>query len=177
MVFEEETIRKQIVYEGKIINVETHDIKLPDGEVGYREIIKHPGGVCILARDEDNKILFVRQYRKPMEEYFLELPAGKIEKELTPYENAIKELEEETGYIAGSLKKIGEFASTPGILDEVIHLYIAKDLTKGEVGGDDDEFIDLYRLSDEDIEILIKNNEIKDFKTITAFLLAKNYYE
>lgn len=177
MVFEEETIKKEVVYEGKIINVEAHSIKLPDGKVGFREIIKHPGGVCILARDENNKILLVRQYRKPMEEYFLELPAGKIEKELTPYENAIKELEEETGYIAGSLKKIGVFAATPGILDEVIHLYIAKDLKKGEVGGDDDEYIDLYRLSDKEMETMIKNNEIKDFKTITAYLLAKNYYE
>ncbi len=177
MVFKEETIKKETIYEGKIINLETHDIRLPDGKVGFREIIKHPGGVCILARDENNKILLVRQYRKPMEEYFLELPAGKIEKELTPYENAIKELEEETGYIASSLQKIGEFASTPGILDEVIHLYIAKDLSKGVKGGDDDEYLDLYRLSDEEMESMIRKNEIKDFKTITAYLLSRNYYD
>ncbi len=172
MDFMEETLSKKQIYEGKIITVETHQIKLMDGQEGFREIVHHPGGVCILARDENQRILMVRQYRKPMEEAYLELPAGKLEPDLTPMENAFKELEEETGYKAESLKELGAYATSPGYSDELIHLFVAGELSLGVKGGDDDEFIDIIRLTDEEFIHGIKVGTIKDLKTVACYTLS-----
>ncbi|HSL86988.1 MAG TPA: NUDIX hydrolase, partial [Bacteroidales bacterium] len=140
MEFIEDTLSKKDLYNGKIIKLETHEVRLADGKTAMREIVRHPGGVCILAKDQDEKILLVKQFRKPMEEAYLELPAGKLEINLTPEENASKELEEETGYKCEHLRFLGAFASSPGYSDEMIHLYAAEGLYKGQKGGDDDEF-------------------------------------
>lgn len=177
MIFREDTITKEELYNGKIISLETHEVELIDGKSAFREIVRHPGGVCILARDEQGRILMVKQFRKPMEEAYLELPAGKLEKELTPYENAIKELEEETGYKCRSLKSLGAFATSPGFSDELIHLFVAVDLYQGEKGGDDDEFIDLIRLTDEEFQNGIEDGTIKDLKTVACYTLGKQYEE
>lgn len=172
MKFREETLSKKTIYEGKIITIETHQVKLPDDQEGFREIVHHPGGVCILARDNENRILLVKQYRKPMEEAYLELPAGKLEKDLTPTENALKELEEETGYKAKKLKELGAYASSPGYSDEMIHLFVADELEPGTRGGDDDEFIDIIRLTDEEFKKGILSGTIKDLKTVACYTLS-----
>lgn len=175
MLFREDTISKEELYNGKIISLETHQVELVDGKNAFREIVRHPGGVCILARDEQGKILMVKQFRKPMEEAYLELPAGKLEKDLTPQENALKELEEETGYRCKALKSIGAFATSPGYSDELIHLFVAEGLYLGEKGGDEDEFIDLIRLTDEEFETGIAEGSIKDLKTVACYSLEKRY--
>lgn len=175
MLFREDTISKEELYNGKIISLETHQVELIDGKSAFREIVRHPGGVCILARDEEGKILLVKQFRKPMEEAYLELPAGKLEKDLTPDENALKELEEETGYKCRSLKRLGAFATSPGYSDELIHLFVAEGLTLGKIGGDDDEFIDLVRLTDEEFRDGIEKGKIKDLKTVACYTLGKQY--
>lgn len=172
MNFMEDTLSKKQIYKGKIITVETHQVKLADNQEGFREIVHHPGGVCILARDEDHKILMVKQYRKPMEEAYLELPAGKLEKELTPMENAFKELEEETGYKTETFKELGAYATSPGYSDEMIHLFVAGDLVPGVKGGDDDEFIDIIRLTDEEFMTGIREGTIKDLKTVACYTLS-----
>lgn len=173
MDFMEDTISKKDLYTGKIITLETHHVKLSDGKVAFREIIRHPGGVCLMARDEEGKILLVKQFRKPMEEAYLELPAGKLEKNLTPEENAVKELEEETGYKCRQIISLGAFATSPGYSDEMIHLYEAKGLYPGVKGGDDDEFIDIIRMTDEEFMDGIRTGIIKDLKTVTAYTLSK----
>jgi ADP-ribose pyrophosphatase len=173
MDFFEHTLERNEVFQGKIITLETQMVEVQDGNTAYREIVRHPGGVCILARDENDKILLVRQYRKPMEEAYLELPAGKLEKNLTPYENAVKELEEETGYRCDDLIHLATLATSPGFCDEKIHLYMAKKLEKGIKGGDDDEFISLVRLSDAEFIEHIKTGQIKDAKTVAAYSLSK----
>ena len=173
MDFMEDTISKKDLYEGKIITLETHEVKLADGNIAFREIVRHPGGVCILARDEEGRILLVKQFRKPMEEAYYELPAGKLEKNLTPVENAVKELEEETGYKCKELISLGAFATSPGYSDEMIHLYEARGLYEGVKGGDDDEFIEIIRLSDDEFMDHIRKGAIKDLKTVTAYTLSK----
>ncbi len=173
MQFSEDTLSKKDLYDGKIIKLETHEVQLADGKIAFREIVRHPGGVCILAKDQDGKILLVKQFRKPMEEAYLELPAGKLENHLTPLQNAQKELEEETGYKCEHLRFLGAFASSPGYSDEMIHLYVAEGLYEGEKGGDDDEFIDIIRVSEDEFMEGIKNGTIKDLKSIAAYTLAK----
>lgn len=173
MRFIEDTLSKKELYDGKIIKLETHEVKLEDGKKAFREIVRHPGGVCILAKDENGKILLVKQFRKPMEEAFLELPAGKLEKNLTPEENAAKELEEETGYKCEHLRFLGAFASSPGYSDEMIHLFVAEGLYEGEKGGDDDEFIDIHRVTEDEFMQGIRDGSIKDLKSIAAYTLAK----
>ena len=173
MRFIEDTLSKRELYDGKIIKLETHEVKLEDGKKAFREIVRHPGGVCILAKDEQDKILLVKQFRKPMEEAFLELPAGKLEKNLTPEENALKELEEETGYKCEHLRFLGAFASSPGYSDEMIHLFVADGLYAGEKGGDDDEFIDIHRVTEDEFLQGIRDGSIKDLKSIAAYTLAK----
>lgn len=173
MEFFEHTLEKKDIYKGKIISVETHVVEVSGGEHANREIVRHPGGVCILARDEEDRILLVKQYRKPMEEAYLELPAGKIEKGMTPHENAVKELEEETGYICRDMIHLATLATSPGYSDEVIHLYMAKKLEEGVKGGDSDEFISLFRLTDEEFIEHIKTGKIKDAKTVAAYSLSK----
>lgn len=173
MEFMEDTLTKNKLYQGKIITLETQEVLLADGKQAFREIVRHPGGVCILARDEKDRILLVRQFRKPMEEAYLELPAGKLETHLTPEENAKKELEEETGYRCGSLVYLGAYASSPGYSDEMIHLYHAQELTPGVKGGDEDEFIDLIRLTDEEFVKGLRLGVIKDLKTVAAYTLSK----
>lgn len=175
MDFMEDTLSKIKIYEGKIITVETHQIKLADGQEGFREIVHHPGGVCILARDEDEKILMVRQYRKPMEEAYLELPAGKLEKDLTPMENAFKELEEETGYKTKGFRELGAYATSPGYSDEMIYLFVAEELMPGVKGGDDDEFIDIIRLTDAEFRQGITDGTIKDLKTVACYTLSLSH--
>lgn len=172
MDFMEDTLSKKTIYEGKIITVETHQVKLADGKEGFREIVNHPGGVCVLARDKDNRILMVRQFRKPMEEAYLELPAGKLEIDLTPEENAHKELEEETGFKTKNFKSLGAYASSPGYSDEMIHLFVAEELIPGVKGGDDDEFIDIIRLTDEEFMEGIRKGTIKDLKTVACYTLS-----
>jgi ADP-ribose pyrophosphatase len=173
MEFMEDTISKKDLYDGKIIKLETHEVTLTDGNTAFREIIRHPGGVCIMARDPEGRILMVKQFRKPMEEAYLELPAGKLEKNLTPEENALKELEEETGYRCRNLRFLGAFATSPGYSDEVIHLYSAQGLYEGRKGGDDDEFIDIIRYTDEEFIQGIRDGSIKDLKTVAAYTLEK----
>ncbi|HBT19434.1 MAG TPA: ADP-ribose pyrophosphatase [Clostridiaceae bacterium] len=173
MLFKEDTTTKDVRYTGKIIQLETHEVTLVDGKSAFREIIRHPGGVCILAKDASDRILLVKQFRKPMEEAYLELPAGKLEKELTPLENAKKELEEETGYRARNFHSLGAFATSPGYSDELIHLFVAEDLYEGQKGGDDDEFIDLIRLTKEEFSEGIRQGHIKDLKTVACYTLGK----
>ena len=173
MEFMEDTISKKTLYDGRIISLETHEVSLADGKQSFREIVRHPGGVCILAKDEDGKILLVRQFRKPMEEAYLELPAGKLEKNLTPEENAVKELEEETGYKCRTLRNLGAFASSPGYSDEIIHLFAAQGLHEGKKGGDDDEFIDIIRMTDEEFMDAVRNGAIKDLKSVAAYTLDR----
>lgn len=173
MEFMEDTVTKKNLYDGKIINLETHEVSLTDGNMAFREIVRHPGGVCIFAKDEDGKILLVRQFRKPMEEAYLELPAGKLEKNLTPEENAFKELEEETGYKCQNLTSLGAYATSPGYSDEIIHLFVAEGLYEGQKGGDDDEFIDIVRMTDEEFMDGLRSGTIKDLKSVAAYTLAK----
>src|SRR4051794_6629500 len=106
---EEKTIISKTVFEGKVIRLQVDDVQLPNGNISKREIVKHPGAVAIMAVTDENKMVFVRQFRKPLEKTILEIPAGKLEAGEDPLACAVRELEEETGYKAGEVKHVVSF--------------------------------------------------------------------
>jgi len=172
MDFAEKTVEAKNIFKGKIIDVNLHTVELPNGKRATREIVNHPGGVAILAYKDEDTVLLVEQFRKPIEKNLLELPAGKLEKGEDVEACGIRELEEETGYKAEEFKYLGKVVSSPGFCDEHIYLYMAKKLYKGQDGlGDEDEFINIKEIKIDKVKEMIKSGEIIDAKTISAFMM------
>src|SRR5690625_3535021 len=146
--FEETTLKTEKIFDGKIISVQLDDVQLTDGTLSKREIVKHPGAVAIIPVKENKKILFVEQYRKPLERSIIEIPAGKIEPDEDPVVTARRELEEETGYTTNELTYVTSFYTSPGFANEIIHIYYTNQLQKlnDPVSGDEDEFVEIVEL-------------------------------
>ena len=157
-------------YRNHFLNVREDEVSLPDGNTSKRVVVAHPGGVSIIALNNNHRLLLVEQYRYPLGRKTLETPAGKIELNEQPIVTASRELEEETGYSAGQLTLISKIATTPGFTDEYIETYLAHDVTKlnTKVAGDADEFINVLALTKEDAIAAIEEGAICDFKTIYA---------
>lgn len=170
--FEEKTIHSQEIFSGKIIRLQVDDVELPDGKTAKREIVKHPGAVAVIAINDDNKIIMVEQYRKPLERSLLEIPAGKLEYGEEPLVTAERELEEETGYAAGKMEHLISFYTSPGFADELIHLYLATDLKRIDNPkiGDEDEFVELHEITLQDAIQCVNDKRIYDAKTAYAVL-------
>jgi ADP-ribose pyrophosphatase len=172
MVLFEKTIDEKPIYKGKIIELVVQNVELLNGKISKREIVKHPGGVAILAYLDAETVLFVEQFRKPIDNCILELPAGKLEYGENTEECGIRELEEETGYKAKKFTYLGKIVTSPGFCNEYIYLYKAEELYKGQTGlGDEDEFINIHEIKVNDIKDMIKKGEIIDSKTICAFMM------
>jgi len=168
--FEEKTIVRKEIYDGKIIKVAVDKVELPNNAgTSYRELVFHPGGVCVVPITKEGKIVLVEQFRKPLEKVILEIPAGKLEKgEAADLENAAKrELEEETGYKPGNFYKLTETVMSPGFCDEELHIYMATDIEKVENPRemDEDEVIVVYELTLEEAKQAKKDGRICDAKT------------
>lgn len=164
----EKTINEDYKFKGAIINLKVLQVELPNGKVGKREIVEHPGAVGIVAYLNSDTILIVEQFRKALDRTILEIPAGKIEKGEDIKLCGIRELEEETGYRAKKFQLLGKIATAPGFSDEYIYLYKATELYKGEVNRDDDEFINVKSYSIDKIKEMVKSGEVIDGKTIAA---------
>lgn len=176
MKLTEETISKENIYNGRIINLEKHEVRLPNGKTSEREIVLHNGAVSVLAITPENEVIVVEQFRKAMEKTLIEIPAGKLEIGEERESAALRELEEETGYIADKLELIGEVYGCPGFCNEKVSIYIAKSLTEGKVNLDEDEFLHLNKIPVEKIKSLLLSHEIEDAKTMIAFqYLLLNY--
>lgn len=170
--FEEKTIKTEQIFEGRMINLQVDDVLLPDGNESKREIVKHPGAVAIIPVTEDGKIIFVEQYRKPLEKSLVEIPAGKLEIDEEPRVTAFRELEEETGYSAEQLTYVTSFYTSPGFADEIMYVYLAEQLTPLDepVAGDADEFVETITLSLEEAKQYVEQERIHDAKTAYALL-------
>ena len=167
MDYIEKTVKKNYVYEGKIIKVRCDDAELPDGQPCKREIIEHSGGACVLYV-EDGNVLFLRQYRYAYGESIYEIPAGKLELGEDPAVTAMRELEEEAGVKAGRVELLFVNYPTPGYTNEKIYIYRAYDCVKTEAKLDEGEFLDDVYIPLSQAEEMLKNGEIKDGKTIIA---------
>lgn len=170
--FEEKTIHTEKIYDGKIISLQVDDVQLPNGKTSKRELVKHPGAVAVIPITPDKKILFVEQYRKPLERSLIEIPAGKLETGEDPEITAIRELEEETGYTTKKLTYVTSFYTSPGFADELIYIYLTDELERLEqsIPGDEDEFVELVELTLDEAEKYVKQQRIHDAKTNFAIL-------
>lgn len=172
--FFEKTIKTDQIFQGRIIALEVFHVELPDGQTATREIVRHPGAVCVLALLDD-KMLVVEQYRKPLGRSQVEIPAGKLEVGEDPLEAAKRELEEETGYRCDELHHICSYYTSPGFADELIHFYVAEHLVKGQVNLDSDEFLACEAITLEQAQQHIAEKRISDAKTIMAVYAWRMY--
>ncbi len=172
MELKETMVSTQTVYEGIIVNVRRDKAQLIDGRITNREVVEHPGGVCVFALDGEKKVILVRQYRYPMGEVVLELPAGKLEKGEDPSDSGLRELGEETGLVPRTYLPMGVSFSSPGIMEERIHYFFATDLVQEAVHPDDGEFLEVIRVPYEDLVKMAASGEIKDGKTLIAIFKA-----
>ncbi len=173
MNFEEKTVSSESIFEGKVIKVRKEVVELADGRKANREIVGHPGGVGVIAVDDDGKVFMVSQYRIAAKSMMLEIPAGKKEYGEDPLECGKRELIEETGYEGGEFIHLGDYYATPGYCEEVLSIYLAKNLKFVGQNLDDGEFLNVSKHSLDDLYEMVMNNEIHDAKTAIAILKAK----
>lgn len=170
MDFTEKALSSEYIFNGEIINLRVDTVKTPLGTTATREIVEHPGGVCIVPMDNDGNIVMEHQYRRPFDTTLLEIPAGK----LFPGEDALecgkRELEEETGLCARKYIPLGEIYPTPGFCGEIIHMYLALDLYEGKLNPDEDELIELEYIPLQKLIDMILSGEITDAKTCVALM-------
>lgn len=174
MNLEEKQLKADYIYKGKIINLRRDEVMLPNGNTALREVVEHPGGVCVAALTDNNEVLMVKQFRYPYSEVVLEIPAGKRDhKDENPLECGIRELKEETGATAKNFFFLGELYPSPGYVGEVIWMYGATELSFGETCPDEDEFLDVEKIPLDILVDRIMSGEIKDAKTQAAVMKLK----
>ncbi|NLK21724.1 MAG: NUDIX hydrolase [Epulopiscium sp.] len=174
MDFEHETINRKEIYKGKIISLVQDIISLPNGKTAKRDVVLHNGAAAIVPMDESGNILFVRQYRQPVGEEILEIPAGTLEEGEEPLECAKRELEEETGYKANEFTHICSMYTAVGFCTEIIHIYLGTDLIMGKQNLDEDEFVNVEKYPFNEAMKMIFDGRIKDSKTISGILGANH---
>ncbi|MDO0822947.1 NUDIX domain-containing protein [Desulfosporosinus nitroreducens] len=168
---QEERLDGEVLFEGRMLRLDRDTVRLPNGHESTREVVRHPGAVGIIAI-LDQQVLLVRQYRYAIAQETLEIPAGKLDPQEPPLDCAVRELREETGY-RGTMEHISTFYTTPGFTDEVMHLFLARDLVWDPLTPDDDEFIGVERISWDEAVQRAKQNEFIDAKTILGILLVQ----
>jgi len=162
-------MKKKKIYEGKILGLSVYDGKI-EGRRVKREIIEHPGAAAMLAFDEKNKVILVKQHRFP-HGYVLEIPAGTLEKREEPIKCAFRELEEETGYTAKKMTPLITYYPSIGYNSEIIYCFVASGLKKiGSLKLDDDEILSVVKMDIQKLLRMIKSGKIQDSKTICAVL-------
>jgi ADP-ribose pyrophosphatase len=172
--FHEETLESKPIFQGRIISLQVDTVRLPNGETATREIVRHPGAVAVVALVQ-GKMLVVEQFRKPLEKIQAEIPAGKLDAGEEPQAAALRELEEETGYRARSIRHLYSFSTSPGFAEEVLHLYFTDDLEKGAAHLDDDEFLTCEAITLEQAQVYIAEGRICDAKTLLAVYAWRMY--
>lgn len=171
--FEEKQLEREEIYDGAVLHVVKDKILLPDGNVSFREFCLHKGAVAVIPITDENEAIMVRQFRYAHHREFLEIPAGKFDfigEE--PLEAAKRELAEETGATAEKYTYLGVLDTTPALIDEKIHMYMAEGLSFGEMHPDEDEFLSVHRIHLSKLVEMVMSGEIRDGKTQIAVLKA-----
>lgn len=172
----EKTTEKDCLYSGKIINLELHRVTLPNGRITKREIVRHKECVSMLAVDDEKNVYLVEQYRKPIDSVIWEIPAGHIENGETPEQAAIRELKEEIGMTAKSVEYVNKYYTSPGFSDELIYFFVVRVAIEDKQKLDDDEFINVKKISAKEFIKLVDEQKITDEKAIlAAYFYAAKY--
>ncbi|MEW6194013.1 MAG: NUDIX hydrolase [Bacteroidota bacterium] len=168
-------IKSETIFHGKVFDVKVDEIEYNGTQnKSFRQVAVHPGGAVVVPVKDDEKIILISQYRYPHNKVVLELPAGKLEKGEDPLDCATRELTEETGYTSKNISKLGKIFTTPGFCDEVLHIYLAKELTAGNHAREEgEEGMEIFELTLDEIDKKIKNGEIVDAKTISGIYMYK----
>jgi ADP-ribose pyrophosphatase len=173
----ETPLSSEEVFNGRLLHVFRDEARLPDGTTSTREWIKHPGASAVIPVFENGDILLIRQFRYPLQQIFWEVPAGKIDKGETPDTTAAREIEEEAGVRFGNSHYLGLFHPSIGYTDEVIHLYIAWNLTPVPQNVDDDEFLVRERMPFEEAVEMVYRGDISDGKTAVTLLKGWHWWK
>lgn len=168
------TVKSEKIFEGKIINLRVDTVELQNQKYAKREIVEHKGASAVIAINEKNELILVKQYRKAVEDFLFEIPAGKINVAEEPMECALRELREETGYEAENIIKIYEIYSSPGFSNEKIHLYKADKLTYTATNFDEDENIEVLSITKDEAMKMLESGRIIDSKTLVGILFWLN---
>lgn len=171
----EEITNTEQIFNGRIVDLAVHDVKLPNGKQAKRELITHPGAVAIVALDTEQNVLLVRQFRLGADAVLVELPAGTLEPDEDPDVCAVRELREETGYRPDKLERIGGWHVAPGYTTEYIHLYVATDLTHDPMEGDEDEFVELVQVPFKQALAMVESGEIGNSTGVAGLLRAARH--
>ena len=173
MELKETFVSRQEIFHGRIVDLRVDTVRLPNGHLTTREVIDHPGGVAVVAIDENDNVLTVKQYRYAFKTVLEEIPAGKLERGEDPAAAARRELSEETGLTADHWRKLTVLETTPGFCNERIHLYLATGLHAGKTHPDEDEFVCTLRMPLSDAVQKVMDGTFRDGKTALALLMVQ----
>ena len=173
MDYTETPLRRLGGYTGLITGTTLDSVLLPNGEVSLREVVEHPGGVTVIPIDDDGNVYCVRQFRYPLGEHLLEVPAGKLEPGEAPLDCAKRELSEETGISADEYTDLGKIYPSPGFCREALYIYLARGLHMGKAHPDQNEFLDVEKIHFDELFAMTMENRLTDAKTVIAVLKAK----
>ena len=173
MELNEKTLSSELVFDGRLLKVYLDQVELTNGSTSIREFVHHPGGVAAVALDGDGNIYLERQFRYPYHKVVIEIPAGKLEPGEDPFDAIRRELKEEIGAEAGRWDALGHIMPSVGYTDEMLYLYLARNLTFGETRMDEDEFLECYKLPFCEALAMAADGRINDAKTACALFRAE----
>lgn len=170
-----EVLNSKREYQGRVLNLRVDQVRFPNNMVFTREVIEHGGAVGIVPLRKDEKVILVKQYRHPINDFLLEIPAGLFHEGESALECAIRELKEETGCVSKQVIKLADFYTTPGYSSEKFHLYLALDVDQKDARPEDDELLEIQRLDLNEATNLVNKGKIEDAKTIIGIWLARQF--
>lgn len=170
----ETPVERGIAYQGKFLDVRLDKVRLPNGRESVREYLLHPGSVAAVPLLGDGRVVLVKQFRYPVGQEVLEIPAGKIDPGEAPETAIYRELTEEIGYAAGQLTALISIWTSPGFCNELLHLFLATDLTRKPATGDEDEFIEVVAMTRQELLKSMHSGQIVDGKTLLAISYLEN---
>jgi len=169
------TEKSKTLYQGKIISLEVEQVELPNGVQMEMEIVRHPGGAAVVAIDDKQRTCLLKQYRYACDGWVWELPAGKIDNNEKPFLTAQRELQEEAGRRAGQWHSLGHMISSPGVFTEVVHCYLATELSVCDTGHEAEELIEIHWVPFEEAIEWAIDNRISDAKSVIGLLRAQAF--